>query len=135
MPNTARPAPTFPAPTLWLAVGLCVVLAAGRSLSGWAALSSYSLPDTDDVMRLVQIRDWLGGQGFFDLSQYRLGGAGGTPMHWSRLGDMGPAAIILAARPILGAGGAEFAALILWPSLLFLAFILLSGSIARTRNP
>lgn len=132
MPNTARPVPTFPAPTLWLAVGLCVVLAAGRSLSGWAALSSYNLPDTDDVMRLVQIRDWLGGQGFFDLTQYRLGGAGGTPMHWSRLGDIGPAAIILAARPFLGAGGAELAALILWPSLLFLGFMLLSGSIART---
>lgn len=131
MPNIARPAPTFPAPTLWLAVGLCVVLAAGRSLSGWAALSALHLPDTDDVMRLVQIRDWLGGQEFFDLTQYRLGGAGGTPMHWSRLGDIGPAAIILATRPILGAGGAELAALILWPSLLFLAFILLSGSIAR----
>ncbi|MFN3401927.1 MAG: hypothetical protein ACK4Z4_16425, partial [Ferrovibrio sp.] len=130
MPNIARPAPTFPAPTLWLAVGLCVVLAAGRSLSDWAALSSLQLPDTDDVMRLVQIRDWLGGQGFFDLTQYRLGGPGGTPMHWSRLGDIGPAAIMLAARPLLGAQGAELAALILWPSLLFLAFILLSASIA-----
>jgi hypothetical protein len=131
MPPIARPAPTFSAPTLWLAVGLCAVLAAGRSLSGWAALSSLQLPDTDDVMRLVQIRDWLGGQGFFDLTQYRLGGADGTPMHWSRLGDLGPAAIMLAARPILGAAGAELAALILWPSLLFLAFMLLSGSIAR----
>lgn len=131
MPPIARSAPTFPAPTLWLAVGLCAVLAAGRSLSDWAALSSLQLPDTDDVMRLVQIRDWLGGQGFFDLNQYRLGGAGGTPMHWSRLGDLGPATLMLAARPILGADGAELAALILWPSLLFLAFMLLSGSIAR----
>lgn len=130
MPPIARPAPTFSAPTLWLAVGLCVVLAAGRSLSGWAALSSLRLPDTDDVMRLVQIRDWLGGQGFFDLTQYRLGGAGGTPMHWSRLGDMGPAAIILATRPFLGASGAELTALILWPSLLFLAFVLLCAAIA-----
>lgn len=132
MPPIARPTPTFSAPTLWLAVGLCVVLAAGRSLSGWAGLSALHLPDTDDVMRLVQIRDWLSGQGLFDLSQYRLGGAGGTPMHWSRLGDLGPAAIMLAARPILGVGGAELAALILWPSLLFLAFMLSSGSIART---
>lgn len=131
MPPIARPAPTFSVPTLWLAVGLCAVLAAGRSLSGWAALSALNLPDTDDVMRLVQIRDWLGGQGFFDLTQYRLGGADGTPMHWSRLGDIGPVTIMLAARPILGVSGAELAALILWPSLLFLAFMLLSGSIAR----
>lgn len=131
MPPIARPTPTFSAPALWLAVGLCVVLAAGRSLSGWASLSSLQLPDTDDAMRLVQIRDWLGGQGFFDLTQYRLGGADGTPMHWSRLGDIGPAAIMLATRPVLGVAGAELAALILWPSLLFLAFMLLSGSIAR----
>lgn len=130
MPNIARPAPTFPAPTLWLAVGLCVVLAAGRTLSGWAALSALHLPDTDDVMRLVQIRDWLGGQGFFDLTQYRLGGAAGTPMHWSRLGDIGPAAIMLATRPLLGTQGAELAALILWPTLLFLAFMLLCAAIA-----
>ena len=55
-------------------------------------------------------------------------------MHWSRLGDIGPVAIILATRPILGVHGAELAALILWPSLLFLAFMLLSGSIARVMD-
>lgn len=130
MPNIARPAPIFSAPILWLAVTLCVVLTVGRGVSGWAALSALHLPDTDDVMRLVQIRDWLGGQGFFDLTQYRLGGADGTPMHWSRIGDLGPAAIILATQPLLGAHGAELAALILWPSLLFLGFMLLVAAIA-----
>ena len=45
-------------------------------------------PDGDDVMRLVQIRDLLAGQGWFDLYQYRLGPDGGTLMHWSRIPDL-----------------------------------------------
>ncbi|MEZ5953118.1 MAG: hypothetical protein R3C13_02315 [Hyphomonas sp.] len=45
-------------------------------------------PDGDDVMRLVQIRDLLAGQGWFDMHQYRLGPEGGTLMHWSRIPDV-----------------------------------------------
>lgn len=45
-------------------------------------------PDSDDVMRLVQIQDLLAGQGWFDLHQYRLGPDGGTLMHWSRIPDI-----------------------------------------------
>jgi hypothetical protein len=45
-------------------------------------------PDGDDVMRLVQVRDLLAGQGWFDLHQYRLGPDGGTLMHWSRIPDI-----------------------------------------------
>ncbi|MEZ6002383.1 hypothetical protein [Hyphomonas sp.] len=45
-------------------------------------------PDGDDAVRLVQIRDLLGGQGWFDLHQYRLGPNGGTLMHWSRIPDI-----------------------------------------------
>ena len=57
-----------------------------------ALLLAVSLPfatdyvggDNDDTMRLVMVRDLLSGQGWFDTVQYRLGLAGGTPMHWSR---------------------------------------------------
>lgn len=45
------------------------------------------LPDTDDAMRLVQIRDLLAGQGWFDMSQHRLMPPNGAGMHWSRLVD------------------------------------------------
>ena len=37
-----------------------------------AALRAGELQGNDDYMRLAQIRDWLGGQGWFDLNQYRL---------------------------------------------------------------
>ncbi len=38
-------------------------------------------------MRLAQLRDWLAGQGWFDLSQQRV--ARGYESHWSRLIDAG----------------------------------------------
>jgi hypothetical protein len=41
-------------------------------------------------MRLAQLRDWLGGQGWYDLTQSRV--AGGYESHWSRLIDAGLAA-------------------------------------------
>ena len=43
---------------------------------------------TDDAMRLVEVRDLLAGQGWFDLTQYRLSPPGGVAMHWSRLVDV-----------------------------------------------
>ena len=40
---------------------------------------------TDDAMRLVQVRDWLAGQSWFDLTQYRLDPPSGVDMHWLSL--------------------------------------------------
>ena len=40
-------------------------------------------PDPDSQLRLVQVRDLLAGQGWFDGNQYRLG-VDGVAMHWSR---------------------------------------------------
>ena len=51
--------------------------------------------DNDSLLRLVEIRDLIGGQGWFDLHQYRMGPQGGFVMHWSRLVDAPIAAIIL----------------------------------------
>ncbi len=50
--------------------------------------TDYVGADNDDVMRLIEVRDLLGGQGWFDLMQYRLGLGDGTLMHWSRLIDL-----------------------------------------------
>ncbi|WP_144049175.1 hypothetical protein [Liberibacter crescens] len=52
-------------------------------LNGYMAAS-----DNDSFLRLVEIRDWLSGQDWFDMTQYRLGLKGGTLMHWSRLIDL-----------------------------------------------
>jgi len=115
-----------------LAVLLAAVLAAAWVLRDWHQLSALRLPDTDDVMRLQQIRDWIAGQHFTDLSQHRLGEAPGLAMHWSRLPDLVPAAIIALITPWLGTHQAELTAVIVWPTLLFAAALFLVTRIARS---
>ncbi|HEV7289140.1 hypothetical protein [Sphingomonas sp.] len=120
--------------TVWrdnaVAAGLALLLAVVWAWRDWAALSALRLPDTDDVMRLQQMRDWLGGQGFSDLAQHRLGVAG-LEMHWSRLPDLVPGAIIALLTPVTGAYAAELAAVILWPLLLLAVALMLVAAIAR----
>lgn len=74
--------------------------------------------DPDDAMRLAQIRDWIGGQAFWDVSQYRVNPPIGGPMHWSRIVDMPIAALILLLRPLLGMATAELVACAIVPLLL-----------------
>lgn len=113
-----------------LAAGaLAAVLALCWTVRDWHDLSALRLPDTDDVMRLQQIRDWLGGQRFDDLVQHRLGS--GLAMHWSRLADLVPGAIIAVLTPQAGAHAAELTAVLVWPSMLFAAALALIGRIAR----
>ena len=64
----------------------------------------FDAMSTDDAMRLVEVRDLIAGQGWFDLTQYRLDPPG-LPMHWSRVIDAPLAAIILMLRPLVGHGG------------------------------
>ena len=45
-------------------------------------------------MRLVQVRDLLQGQGWFDVFLHRMNAPYGLAMHWSRLVD-GPLALLV----------------------------------------
>jgi hypothetical protein len=80
--------------------------------------------DGDDQMRLVQVRDWLAGQGWFDVRQYRVLPPDGISMHWSRYLDLGIGAMLTAAASVLPMPTAELATLILWPSLLACLMVL-----------
>ena len=110
---------------LAFALGLCWLA------SDWSDLRHLTLPDADDMMRLAQVRDWIAGQGFNDWTQYRLAPPLGAPMHWSRINDLGIAAIIVTATPLLGRSGAELLAVALYPTLLFAAYLFLSARIGR----
>jgi hypothetical protein len=88
--------------------------------------------DNDSLLRLVEIRDLIGGQGWFDLHQYRMGPQGGFVMHWSRLVDAPIAAIIFVVSAITGKlATGETAALLAWPTLLMAAALAFSLRIAR----
>ncbi|KQN19565.1 hypothetical protein ASE86_14010 [Sphingomonas sp. Leaf33] len=110
-------------------LALTVLLGMAWTATDWARLSRLMLPDTDDAMRLQQVRDWIAGQGFGDISQHRL--AGGLAMHWSRIGDIVLAAIILALRPLAGSSAAELVAVVAWPLLQLAALLIVLRDVTR----
>lgn len=87
--------------------------------------------DNDDVMRLVEVRDLLAGQSWFDLTQVRLGPEGGTLMHWSRLIDLPIAGLMALLRPFVGAMQAEVLALAILPICLALPLLAAMGLAGR----
>ncbi len=91
----------------------------------------FNALSTDDAMRLVEVRDLIGGQGWFDLFQYRMDPPSGLSMHWSRLIDAPLAGFILLLKPWLGMHDAEAATLYFWPLLLFAIAVALVAAIAR----
>lgn len=105
------------------------------SLLTIALLLALSLPfatdyvgvDNDDRMRLVVVRDLLAGQSWFDATQYRLGLAGGTLMHWSRFVDLPIANLISFFSLFAGQRQAEALALAVWPSFLVLPVLFSAG--------
>lgn len=104
---------------LALALVAMLVALACRGVRGFPTLWQAG-GDNDSLLRLVEVRDLLSGQGWFDLHQYRMGPEGGFVMHWSRLVDAPIAGIILLVEALGGsAATAETAARLVWPALLF----------------
>ena len=107
---------------VWLIFGIWVLISLFRIINSWPIIISGSGWDPDDQLRLVQLRDFLNGQSWFDNRQYRMNPPDGAPMHWSRLIELPLAAIILLLTPMFGQTVAEIAASTAVP-------LLLSGAI------
>ncbi|MEO8453988.1 MAG: AcrB/AcrD/AcrF family protein [Sphingomicrobium sp.] len=97
--------------------------------SEWNSIRHFALGDTDDNMRIMQVRGLLHGQGWFDLRNYRMNPPFGANIHWSRLVDLPIAGLILLLRPILGGAGAERWAVAIAP---LLPYLLLLYALALT---
>ncbi|MGL5837749.1 MAG: hypothetical protein ACRCY3_04535 [Sphingorhabdus sp.] len=110
---------------IW-AIGCILLLAIA-----WGRVSQWQMGDPDDQLRLVQIRDWLAGQSWWDVTQYRMNPPFGGPMHWSRLVDVPIAGSILMLTPILGRALAEHATAVAIPLLTFGIVIALTASLAN----
>lgn len=79
---------------------------------GW-----FALGDTDDNLRMMQVRALLEGQGWYDLRQYRMNPPFGADIHWSRLPDLPIAGIKLLLTPLIGGAPAERVAVAVAPLL------------------
>jgi hypothetical protein len=77
----------------------------------WVRVMGWGLMDNDDAMRVLQVRDWLNGQSWFDVTQHRLAPPDGGDMHWSRLADLPLALLMAPLNMIFGPDmGAKYAA-------------------------
>nr|NUR37023.1 AcrB/AcrD/AcrF family protein [Sphingomonas sp.] len=119
-----------------------VVLLFWLGFCGWLIFQHYAdirwfrLGDTDDNMRMMQVRALLHGQGWFDLRQYHMNAPYGANIHWSRLVDLPIAGLILGLRPFLGGAGAERWAVGIAPLLPYLLLIFsLTLTVRRLIDP
>ncbi|HWW64639.1 MAG TPA: AcrB/AcrD/AcrF family protein [Sphingomonadaceae bacterium] len=97
-------------PRRWFCLTMLFWLVTSLALIGWkwGSIHWFALGDTDDNMRMSQVRALLAGQGWFDLRQHKLDPLfGGANIHWSRIVDLPIAGLILALKPVLGGALAE----------------------------
>jgi hypothetical protein len=81
----------------------------------WNYIAGFVLTDTDDNMRISQVRALLAGQDWYDLRQYKMNWPDGANMHWSRLVDLPLAGLVLLGRLFLSGPQAEQFAVALAP--------------------
>lgn len=116
----------------WLVLLFWLIFCAIFLYDRMGQINAFALGDTDDNLRIMQVRALLGGQDWYDLRQYRLDPPGGADIHWSRLVDLPIAAIKLALAPFFGGAAAERAAVAFAP--LIPMAVLMSGVAIAARR-
>jgi hypothetical protein len=124
----ARPAliarhPVLAITLAWAAVCVLLVLTSPH-------LGAGRFPDVDDALRMVEVRDLLAGQGWYDLYQHRMTPPEGTLMHWSRLVDAPLAAGIGLLALVMPQASAEVLVAAAMPLLVLLGAMLATGRLA-----
>jgi hypothetical protein len=98
-----------------LALALGLVMSSADLFSVW---QHGTFADSDDAMQLVEVRNFLAGQNWFDLTVARLDPPYGVFMHWSRFIDAPLALMIKTFELFMPAEAAERATRICFPLLL-----------------
>jgi hypothetical protein len=107
----------------WLAIVLQLLW------QNWDAIGQ-TLGDSDDAMRLVQLREFLAGRPWFDLHEPRVQPPAGYDTHWSRLIDAGLAALLFPLRSIVGSPLDERLMRAIWPMLWLIPAIVGAAAMA-----
>src|SRR5258708_10075690 len=104
-------------PHVVLVLGLAWLVIVAQLLAEHWTETAQTLSDMDDAMRLVQVREFLAGRGWFDLHEMRLGPPDGYDTHWSRLIDAGIAGLLLIFNLFTDTAFAERLVRTIWPML------------------
>jgi len=113
----------------WLIFATWLLFCLSFVISKWADIRAFNLGDTDDNMRMMQVRALLHGQNWYDLRDYRLNPPFGANIHWSHLVDLPIAGLILLLRPFVGGPYAELVAVAIAP---MIPYVVLLFGIALT---
>lgn len=116
---------SLPAGAVILVALFCAAaLTLGRAEIVWRTGAFF---DSDDAMRAVQLRDFLAGQSWFDLTAHRLDPPDGVVMHWSRIVDLPLAGLDLFFSKFLSPEYAERATRLVFPFALLAALFATAG--------
>jgi hypothetical protein len=99
-------------------------------LPNWTQVSTWALTDNDDAMRVLQVRDWLAGQSWYDVSQHRLTPHPYSNIHWSRIADLPLAATMLLTTSVLGQALGEKIAVFITPVWLGVLYVVIGAKAA-----
>lgn len=100
---------------------LALIWAFSSAVIFWIAATATKgspLIDPDDFLRMVQVRDWIAGQSWFDVTQYRMHPPEGGAMHWSRWLDVPIAGMSLLTGMFLTHGQSDVVTVTLLPLML-----------------
>lgn len=124
------PAALLNAPALAFALGALFYLAmqAGAALDVW---TQGLYVDTDDAMRMTQLRDFMAGKPWGDFSVTRMSPPEGFRTHWSHVIDLPLAALVRLFGLALDPKMAERAARLAFPALCFFAMLAALIALAR----
>jgi hypothetical protein len=129
-PLTERSASPLHSVVFVSAIGLLFTLALS-----WPSIQDVwntgAFANTDDAMRMVEVRDWLAGQAWYDLHQYRLDPPGGVQMHWTRVLDLPLGLLVRLFSNFLSVDQAERLTRIVFPLALHGALFAAVASLAR----
>ena len=109
-----RAPPRFASVAFWIGLGVLAL-----ALLRYEALTTTlagGFPESDDMMRLLQVRDWLAGQSWGDLRQSRIGPDQSFVMHWTRVIDAPIAGLLLLLSTVLAPESAESWTRVLFPA-------------------
>lgn len=120
-----------PEKPLWpIVIGGWALASVMLCLSMASAIMEMKFPDPDDTMRLLEVRDWLSGQSWWDVGQHRLNG-GDFAMHWSRLIDLPLAGVMRLLDPFFATDVTNRIAMTIVPLATLLALMALVAAITR----
>ncbi len=124
MTDTTLPQSPVQAHSNWIIFLAAIIVAIVFNFIGWVGIAANRdygfLQSTDDLVRMVVVRDWAAGQSWFDPHLHRLGYEPGTFMHWSRLIDV-PIRFLVATGELFMPGSGERFAAFAWPFIMLVA--------------